>query len=791
MKSIKTKGMIFTFSLIMCAILALGITSYYRFRHILIQEVSDAISNIAQESADHLRNYIDQFISPLIDISENEDIKSMDIKKQMGVLNSQINPSYLETAIVNKEGIATYKDGLTLDLSDRTYIKESLEGKISFSEVLISRKTNSPVIMIGVPIYRDAVVVGAVIARIDINFLQSYAFISGYGEAGKAYVISDQGAFLSRPSGDAHADEFNLYQIAEQDNSYTSFAEFVKQSENQQAGIGTYLYNGKSYFMGYAAVDDINWKIYISSSEDQVLARLHGIRNMLITVMVIVILFSIIVSMIYVNQSSKPIIELDHLFAEGAKGNLTIRFTPKSNDEIGRVGLNFNRMMDKMKTLMQYDPLTSLLNQYVLEKDVEELTHGEGETDFSLIMIAIDKFSFINETYGYNIGDQILHEAARRISAVIEKPNQAYRYKGDEFVILCKGTESETDQNMLAQNLLAKLRESYYYNDKTIEINVSIGTFSWNEELQAEEPMKAVTMAKNYAKYLGSNQVQKFETQMYMKLKVMSELQADIISGIRQNQFFLVYQPLFHLETGQIAEAEALIRWKHPEKGLLYPDQFIEIAEVAGTILHIDHWVIESACKQLYLWKLSNQKPIMISVNISAKTFETKKFVPNFIDILNKYDVDPKLIQLEMTERMVIKNVEESILKLKALRKMGIRIAIDDFGIGYSSLSYIVRLPIDCVKIDKSFVQNMTTSKEAKSIVTTIINLCKTLNLNVVAEGIEDSLDLEYLRINKCDIGQGYYFSKPVEINEVEVKYMNKGLEFSADLAVGGNEYRI
>ena len=787
MKSIKTKGMLFTFGLIMFAILALGITSYYRFRHILIQEVSNAISNIAQESADHIRNYIDQYVSPLVDISENEDIKSMDIKKQMGVLNSQINPSYLETAIVDTKGIATYDDGLTLDLSDRTYIKESLKGKISFSDILISRKTNSPVIMVGVPIYRDGDVVGAVIARIDANFLQSYAFISGYGEAGKAYVISDEGAFISRPTGDKHADEYNLYQIAEQDDNYTSFAEFVKQSQNQQIGIGKYVFNGQRYFMGYAAVDDINWKIYISSSEDQVLERLHGIRNTLITAMSIVIVLSIILAAIYVNQSSKPIIELDHLFAEGAKGNLTIRFTPKSNDEIGRVGLNFNRMMDKMKTLMQYDPLTTLLNHYVLEKDMEELTHGEGETDFSLIMIAIDKFSFINETYGYNIGDQILHEAAKRISCAIEKPNQAYRYKGDEFVILCNGGEKKTDIDMMAQNLLAKLKESYYYDDKTIEINVSIGTFRWNEEVQTEEPMKAVTMAKNYAKYLGSNQVQRFETQMYMQLKVMSELQADIINGIRLNQFFLVYQPLFSLETGRLAEAEALIRWRHPEKGLLYPDQFIEIAEVAGTILHIDHWVIESACKQLYLWKISNQKPTMISVNISAKTFETKKFVPNFIDILNKYDVDPRLIQLEMTERMVIKNVEESILKLKALRKMGIRIAIDDFGIGYSSLSYIVRLPIDCVKIDKSFVQNMTTSKEAKSIVTTIINLCKTLNLNVVAEGIEDRLDLEYLRANKCDIGQGYYFSKPVEINVVEAKYMNHDIKYSADRAVGGN----
>jgi EAL domain-containing protein (putative c-di-GMP-specific phosphodiesterase class I) len=273
---------------------------------------------------------------------------------------------------------------------------------------------------------------------------------------------------------------------------------------------------------------------------------------------------------------------------------------------------------------------------------------------------------------------------------------------------------------------------------------------------------------------MGSNQIQKFDQEVYDKLSMMLELQSDILSGIKEDQFFLVYQPLFYLGSEKIAEAEALIRWKHPTKGLLYPDQFIDIAENSGTIIDVDNWVIDTACRQLKYWRDNHFEPIRISINISAKTFELKKFVPALLDIVNKYGIEPSQLQLEITERILIRNVEESIMKLQNLRSMGFLVAIDDFGIGYSSLSYIVRLPIDCIKIDKSFVQNIASSKEAKTIVSTIITLCKTLNLHVIAEGIESSMELEYLKFINCDIGQGYYFSKPISMEELEKKHLKR-----------------
>lgn len=772
MRSIKTKGMVFAVSIILIAISALGISSFIRFKETLLDEVHLAVERVANESADHISSYIQQFITPLIGISNDPDIISMDFEKQRKVIESQINPQYLNIAVVDKEGIAHYFDGTDLDLSDRDYLKKALSGRISFSDIIVSRKTNTPVIMAAVPIIDKGVIKGALIARLDVDFLSDFALSRGYGANGKAYVISESGNLISRPEEDMGYESYSLLEIAKNDSRYQSLYEFVEKSKNQDSGYGIYKINNTNILMGYASVEETDWKIFIGTDEAYALRNLKGIRQMMAVEVVLTILLSTLIAWIVIRQFTKPIIELDNLFSQGARGNLTIRFTPKTKDEIGRLGISFNRMMDKIKTLTQYDPLTSLLNQYVLEKDIDILINSEETRNLSLIMIAIDRFNQINETYGYTVGDAILVEVAKRTVACVNEHYQVYRYKGDEFVILGKSTYAEKDFDNITQELIKSLKQSYYIDNRTINIDVSIGLFHWNDDTRGENPLKAVTHAKNYAKYLGGNQVQKFDMQTYRKLMVMKDLQADILHGIKQEQFILVYQPLFRLDNERIAEVEALIRWNHPQKGLLYPDQFIELAEQSGSIINIDYWVIETACKQLLSWKERRVPPVMVSVNISAKTFETKKFIPNLVEIVQRYGVDPTLLQLEITERMVIKNVEDSIAKLKELRSMGIRVAIDDFGIGYSSLSYIVKLPIDCVKIDKSFVQNITFSKEAKIIVSTIINLCKKLRLNVVAEGIESKVELDYLKSNQCDIGQGYYFSKPVNIKDIEKAYI-------------------
>jgi diguanylate cyclase (GGDEF)-like protein len=772
MRSIKTKGMIFSLAMILIVASAISITGYFRFKEILVNEVNNAVERIATESAAHLSNYINQFVQPLDSLAKDDRMTGMNWESQRQVLQSQINPFYLNIAVVDTSGNAHYLDDTYLDLSDRGYVQEALAGDLNFSEVIVSRKTNEPVIMVATPILQNGDVRGALVARLDVDFLSDYALSRGYGERGKAYIISEEGSIISRPSSDRLEGEYNLYQFAIQNTQYASLAEFVKSADGVTVGHGEYTFDDNEILMGYATVDNTPWKIYIGTYKEEALSSLVSLQRLFSLVTVVTLLISSLVAYIFVSQFSKPIMELERLFSLGAKGNLTIRFTRKSKDEIGRLGASFNHMMDKIKTLTQYDPLTTLLNQYVLEKTVLTLEQSEDKPDFSLIMVAIDKFSNVNETYGYTTGDIILCEVARRILCCLNDNYQIYRYKGDEFVVLANATVTEAELESKAQEILKEIRESYLITGKTIDIRFSIGLFRYQEDTRSEEPLKGVTHAKNYARLQGSNMIQKYDKAIYHKLSHSIELQADIVPGIRDDQFFLVYQPLFYLGNGKIAEIEALIRWNHPDKGLLFPDQFIDIAEQSGSIVDIDYWVIETACRQLKQWREANIPPVQLSINISTKTFETRSFISDLMDFVRRYEIDPTLIQLELTERIIIKNVEESIQRLKLLRNMGFRVAIDDFGIGYSSLSYIVRLPIDCIKIDKSFVQIITTSREAKTIVSTIINLCKELKLNVIAEGIESNQELEYLKAIQCDIGQGYYFSRPIHMEEIEERHL-------------------
>lgn len=768
MKSIKSKGMLFSLCVILMVVLVLGISDYLRFKHILTKEVNNAVERIAKESSDHLSSYINQLMAPLINISSDERIISMEWEKQKNVIESQLFSNYQAVAVVNSDGIAHFLDDTVIDLRDRDYIMEALSGRTAISDILISIITNQPAVIMAVPIYRKEKVTGALIARLDVNFLSDFAFTRGYGNYGRAYIISDQGTFISRPEHEKIDDKFNLFTLADEDELYRSFADFVRTSMSRQSGYGSYSFDNQKILMGYSSVPETNWKIYIGTYESEALSSLNELNKVLFMVILITLVVGTLAAWIFVDRFVGPIVEMDHLFSLGARGDLTIRFTPKSKDEIGRLGNSFNRMMDNIKSLTQYDPLTSLLNQYVLEKDITSCYNTDSGKFFSLIMIAIDKFSQVNETYGYTVGDLVLCEISKRILSCCDENYRVYRYKGDEFVVFSNEALTDIELDERAQCILALLKDRYDITGKTISVNISIGTILWSENIREEDPLQAVTQAKNYAKYLGGNQIQKYNHETYQKLMIMNELQADIIAGLKEDQFFLVYQPLFDLKTEKIAEIESLIRWQHPEKGLLYPDQFIELAEQAGTIIDIDYWVLEKACKLLKNWKRSHNRLIPLAINISTKTFETKKFIPDLTEMIHTYQIDPSYIQLEITERMAFRNVEEGIYKLNELRSLGFRIAIDDFGIGYSSLNYIVRLPIDSIKIDKSFVQSINSSDEAKAIVSTIISLCKTLSLNVIAEGIESRFELDYLVSNQCEIGQGYYFSRPVMIREIE-----------------------
>ena len=769
MKSLKFKAMLFALCFILIAISVLSITSYLHFQRTLEDEIHESLVQSAKDSGAYLSYFTKHYMEPLKKLVTQLEIKSMDWSRQKPVLESQVNPYYLEIAIVDTTGIAKYSDGTELDLSDRPYIQRALSGKSTFSEVLISRYTNQPVIMIALPIVNNNHVEGALIARLKIDFLSDFAALRSYNKQGNAYIISDAGSFISPPQGEIFQDFLNLDDLFKNHSDFIDFKDFIERNDHLKSGYDRFNYQGQGYLTGFSKVKDTSWTIYISLNQEEALEPLNRLTNILIIGLISTSLVSAIAAWIFIRGLTKPIESLDQLMDQGAGGNLNIRFESKSKDEIGRLGDSFNRMMDKIKTLTQYDALTGLLNQHVLESEIDKKIQDKNPKPFGLIMVAITQFSLINETYGYVTGDLLLVEISKRIKKCIGLGCEVYRYKGDEFVILCSDSEKDRIHAFSKKSLMA-LTQSYEINHKVIDLNINIGVYEWDMSLSHEDPLKSVAHAKNYAKELGGNQIQVFDPEMHSRILDERELESDLIKGLKEDQFYLVYQPLFSVNDHNLVEMEALIRWKHPEKGMVFPDQFIPLAEKSKTIVAMDLWVIDKVCREITKFD-SSLKEVIMSINITSKTFEAPYFIDQIREIIHRYKVDPSKLQFEITERMVIESIDESIEKLNTLRAMGISIALDDFGIGYSSLSYIVRLPLDRIKIDRSFVQNMHESHEAKLIVSGIISLCKSLNLIVIAEGVELQEEFDDLKKLECDIVQGYFFSKPIELDLIKEKY--------------------
>jgi len=774
MNSIKTKGVLFFTSLIFVIIVSLSLISYIYFKNIILEETYKSMERISEQQAILIDSFLISFLASVKQLSNTETMRSDDWDAQREILLKQINPNYLNIAVVGVDGYARYVDGLNIYLGDREYIKEMLEGETSFSNVITSRITHEPAIMVGIPIKEKSNVLGGLAVRLDTMFLSNYLLPTINQEMDRAYIISETGDFIAHATPDLVTNQFNIFQLAKENDDYLVFSDFVKDSMNTGYGHGRYEIDGEHVLMSYAIIPSTGWRVYSGTFESTALEGLYSLRNTLIILVTITLAVSAILSWFMIKFYTNPVIELQKLFARGEDGDLNIRFTSYSKDEVGRAGLSFNRMMDKIKTLTYYDPLTKLPNKIVLENDINELIKSRKAV--ALTMISIDQFSLINEVYGNKEADCILSEIANILKEYSSENNRVYRYKGDEFVFQFSKATSKKQLEDLAERLLKALSipfSSVEDENKKIALNFSIGIY-FNIDFQkgCQEILKALTHANNHAKSISGNSICWYDERSHINELEKRGLQSDIPFAIENNEFYLVYQPLFHLNSKKVVEAEALIRWRHHERGEIYPNQFIEIAEKTGLITSIDFWVFENVCKQLKHWQSLNMNDIMVSVNVSSQTFEQNGFV-DFVNMtIETYGVDARQLQIELTERVLIQDIDASIKKLNKLRELGIKVAIDDFGIGYSSLSYIVRLPIDSVKIDRSFIKGIGKNKESDAIVTAIINMCSAINKNVIAEGIETIQELNYLENLNCHLGQGYYFSKPISAESFEKNYI-------------------
>ena len=433
-----------------------------------------------------------------------------------------------------------------------------------------------------------------------------------------------------------------------------------------------------------------------------------------------------------------------------------------------------------------YDILTNIPNRTLfmdrLERALFKTKSKNSSMRGAVIYIDIDNFKSFNDTLGHHNGDVLLQQIANRIGSLGREENTVARLSGDDFVILITELPSQSEQAKERAMLIAKSYKDQFLQPFTINnqeyyVNTSMGiSFFPNINESAYDVLKRAEVAMYHAKKQGRNRIELHQKDMDEEISVILDVENRLRAAIKNNEFELFYQPQVDITSNTIVSAEALIRWKQKDGSYIMPGQFIPIAEASGLILPMSAWIIETAIKQMIAWK-EQDEPLQIdrvAINISAIHFSQVDFVEQIKSIINKHAIDPKHIELELTESSALVNIEETIQKIEELKKIGITFALDDFGTGYSSLAYLKRLPIDYLKIDQSFIKNMMNDNDDKLITNTIVSVAQSFKLKVIAEGVEETEQLEHLKSITCDIYQGYLRSKPISAKEFETLVIKK-----------------
>jgi diguanylate cyclase (GGDEF)-like protein len=414
-----------------------------------------------------------------------------------------------------------------------------------------------------------------------------------------------------------------------------------------------------------------------------------------------------------------------------------------------------------------------LRNRRAMLDQLDQLVKNKKRTShqFALLFIDIDRFKYLNDTLGHLVGDQILKQVAERLIDIQHDGCTVYRQGGDEFIVVLEDS-SRQKAGEFAQKVLSRFSESFYFNSQEYYITPSIGISLFpNDGKDAETLIKSADEALFSVKEKGKAHYQFYRAEMHSAGINVIALEAHLRKAIERDELELYYQPQVNLFTNEITSFEALLRWNSKELGFISPAEFIPLAEDTGLIIPIGNWVIDRACRQIKEWVGISGKPIRIAVNISPKQFMQLDLVQVIKRAIDHYKIQPSLLEIEITEG-AMHDTKETIPLLKKLKKLGITVSIDDFGTGYSSLSYLKQYPIDVLKIDQSFVRDIKSDDKDAAIITTIIHLGKSLGMEVVAEGVEEESQAEFLKEAFCEKAQGFLFAKPLRAHEAEEKFI-------------------
>jgi diguanylate cyclase (GGDEF)-like protein/PAS domain S-box-containing protein len=457
----------------------------------------------------------------------------------------------------------------------------------------------------------------------------------------------------------------------------------------------------------------------------------------------------------------------------------TVR-TPTANESglievatrIAGIAIERKRAEDRIHFLANHDTLTGLPNRTLLKDRLAQAVLYAERYDrwATVVFIDLDNFKIVNDSLGHNAGDELLKIVAERMVRCVKATDTVVRLGGDEFVIILFDQPKSVDLVSAAlQKIRNAIAEPVCIDGRSLQVTGSIGIANYPKDGEDADTLLAHADAAMYrAKEIGRDNFQFYTPELNAKVHEKLALQEELRTAIANSEFFLLYQPQVDLRTGSVFAVEALIRWRHPSLGIVSPDKFVPVAEETGLIVTIGDWVLHEACRQNKAWQIAGMPPITMSVNVSARQFADKRLVDRVADSLEHSGLEARYLELELTESLIMEDVEAAIDTMKQLQSLGVDLSIDDFGTGYSSLAALKSFPVKRLKIDKSFITDLVSNENDRAVTTAVISLGQKLNLRVIAEGVETEGQLAFLRENNCDEMQGYHFSKPVSGDEIE-----------------------